>query len=153
MSAKPPTTPEEWERFRFPPRPLPPQPTTADGEGNGEAEGEDTEGGQGQGGRHHEPELPPAPAWRYCSVSGFLKNPGLRKQIDLADLDDAHKIVRLLAVLEQRPDLSYLSLRRALQEAARERFGRSLEEVLSDSAGMTIAWKEPAPLARAAPRP
>lgn len=136
MSITDPTTPEEWERFRFPPRVVrkdPPPPVDED----------DEEGEGSSGGMTLTPEFPPGPAWEYNAETGFLMNHGLKKKIDLADLDDAHKIVRMLAVFELRPDLAFPSLKRALEAAALDRFGVSVDELLrSYSGGHPIPWKQ-----------
>ena len=135
MSINDPTTPEDWERFRFPPRvvrtPSPPPQDEDEDEGEGSS-----------GGISLTPDFPPGPAWEYNAETGFLMNHGLKKKIDLADLDDAHKIVRMMAVFELRPDLAFASLKRALEAAARVRFGVSVDELLrSYAGGHSIPWK------------
>lgn len=146
MSISDPQTPEEWELFRFPPRVIrKPQETAKETEGlEDEDEKEKEKEGEGETGGEMELEMefPPGPRWEYDKETGFLMNLGLKKKIDLKDLDDAHKIVRTMTVFQVRPDLSFPSLRRALEAAAQHRFGVSVEDLLCHYAGgQQIPWK------------
>lgn len=143
MSREHPATAEEWERFRFPARRPRPDRQSAD-RARALAEDEEGEGdgGEGAGGRDLAPDFPPPPAWEYDARTGFLMNQGLKKKIDLAHLDEAQKIIRMLAVFELRPDLAFASLRRALEAASRDRFGVDVETLLRHHAsGQSIPWK------------
>ena len=143
MSQDDPTTPQEWEAFRFPPRRPRLDRQAAERERALAEEEEEGEGEGSAGGRDLTPDFPPPPAWEYDAASGFLMNRGLRKKIDLAHLDEAQKIIRMLAVFELRPDLAFASLRRALEDASRDRFGVDVEALLRSYAhGQAIPWKE-----------
>lgn len=154
MTIGSPSTPEEWEQFRFPPRAARPS-EASDSESDDDNQGGDQgeSGGSGSGGGVSlEPEL--LKEWSYCEETGFLRNEGLRKKIDLAHLDEAQKIIRLLAVFELRPDLAFSSLREALETASQTRFGMTLETLLIASArGATIPWKDPGRTPRVGPIP
>lgn len=142
MTQPSPTTEEEWTRFRFPARVARPDPPPAPAGEEEDDEDDEGEGEGGGGGPTLTPDLPPSPAWEYCPDSGFLRNVGLGKKIDLDHLNDAAKIVRLLSVFELRPDLAFPSLRRALETASQARFGLALDEVLQGFAeGPAIPWK------------
>jgi hypothetical protein len=138
MSHENPTNEEEWKLFRFPTRVVREPEPPSEEEGGDEGEGEGSGGGPSL-----TPDLPPPPAWEYCESTGFLKNVGLGKKIDLDHLNETSKVVRLLSVFELRPDLAFASLRRALEAASQARFQKSLEQVLKDYAdGRSIPWKD-----------
>lgn len=143
MSISDPKTPEEWERFRFPPRvDRAPRQETGSVRERDEDEDEDEGEGDGNGEMRLEMDFPPGPRWEYDEETGFLMNHGLKKKIDLKDLDDAHKIVRTMTVFQLRPDLSFPSLRRALESASQHRFGVSVDDLLRHYAGgQQIPWK------------
>lgn len=154
MSTSNPQTPEEWEAFRFPARVRPKTGAPASEQaGRGEGGEEDeAAGGEETGGRGSADGLPAPEGWFYCAQTGFLKNLTLKKKVDLDHLNEAHKIVRLFAVFELRPDLAFDSLQAALEAASQARFGVSTEALLRrHSDGSAIVWKDhPMPTASSA---
>lgn len=152
MTSKTPQTAEEWAAFRFPPAvdrsgdPVveadpslfePPQEEVEDEEEGG------SEGGAGDA--LVPPPPPPLPIeWVFVPQNGTLRSEGLRKKIDLTDLDTSSKIIRLLSVFEVRPDLQAASLSQALSAACQHRFGMSVEQLIAAYPnGAVIPWKPP----------
>ena len=136
-----PVTEDEWESFRFPlraPR-RPVQSPTA----QSEEESDEGESGDGDEGLPYL-DAPPLPEWEYCAKTGFLKNVGLSKKINLEHLNEATKISRTLAVFSMRPDLAFPSLEKALKKASQDRFGMPLDQLLKEYAdGRVIVWNRP----------
>lgn len=128
----------DWDTFRFPPRPAAPAPPPqGDINEQGDAGDEDEGRGEGELALH-----PPPSQWEYCSKNQTLKNVGLGKQIRLAEVDQVSKIVRLLAILEDRPEYHVDSLVNALEEACQDCYGQDLVQVLADHRwGLTLSWK------------
>ena len=144
-----PRTDAEWEQFRFPkafnrpgeapaspgtPAVLPVAELASSSEDDEETEstgGEEGTAGQGTG--ELEPQVPPLSVdWVFVPESSSLRSEGLKKQVALADLNTASKIIRLLAVFRLRTDLEPDSFSRALEAACQHRFNQSVEELIKD---------------------
>lgn len=127
---------QDWETFRFPPRPpriIEEEDDACDEDGGDEGESGD-EGG---------PELRPhLENWEYCAESHSIKSISLNKQIRLSEIDQVQKIVRLLAVLDERTNYNIDSLMDALEAASQDCYGQDLGQVLADHRwGAKIEWK------------
>lgn len=132
-------TDEEWESFRFPKTidrsdeppavvVAPPVPENAE-----EEEGSGEEGA----GATAPPAVPlvlePPEAgleWEFVPESSSLRSPGLKKQVSLHDLNTASKIVRLLGVIQLRPEMIPVSFASALEQACLHRFNMGVEQLV-----------------------
>lgn len=136
MSSSTPKDNQDWESFRFPSRP---SLAVEDEEGDDEGRADDGEGGDDEG----MPELTPRQGiWEYCQASHSIKSIGLNKQIRLSEIDQVQKIVRLLAVLDERTNYDVDSLIEALEAASQDCYGQDLGQVLADHRwGARMEWK------------
>lgn len=136
MSSSTPKDNQDWESFRFPSRP---SLAVEDEEGDDEGRADDGEGGDDDG----MPELTPRQGiWEYCQASHSIKSIGLNKQIRLSEIDQVQKIVRLLAVLDERTNYDVDSLIEALEAASQDCYGQDLGQVLADHRwGARMEWK------------
>lgn len=127
---------QDWEAFRFPPRP--PRIIEEEEVARGDEGDEDGDAGD-EGGPELRPNLE---NWEYCAASHSIKSVSLNKQIRLSEIDQVQKIVRLLAVLDERTDYNIDSLMDALEVASQDCYGQDLGQVLADHRwGAKIEWK------------
>lgn len=123
-------------------------PPVAEEEGKGDGDGEGGEegsGGSGGGpGFRNEPDaaqLAEWGGWEFSEEGNALIHRSLRKRVRLSNLDDAEKIMRMIAVLEDRADLDPTSFVRALEVAARKHYQKSLVVVLREHPeGARLHW-------------
>lgn len=121
----------------FPPRPVRPVVVTEE-----DSEGESKKGGEEESSYSPPWFLPEPGSWSYNPMKGILFHKNQNKQIILNKLNTSQKVIRLLAALENDPELDVDSLIISLQEAAFDCFDKSLSEVINNfSDGKNIDWK------------
>ena len=148
-------TDEEWERFRFPkaidrsdePQAVLLPPPVPEG-----AEEEEESGEEGAGSAAPasvSPALEPPEAgleWEFVAESSSLRSPGLKKQVSLHDLNTASKIVRLLGVIQLRPEMVPASFASALEQACLHRFNMGVEQLVQAYPNDAVIPWVPAPV-------
>lgn len=136
VSSSNPKDNQDWENFRFPTRPV----LAYEDEAGDDDERSDEEGGEGDDG--HLDLRPRRGSWEYRADSRCIASVSLGKRIMLDEIDQVQKIVRLLALIEERTDYDLDTLIDALDAASMDCFGHALGQVLADHRwGIKIEWK------------
>lgn len=148
-------TDEEWERFRFPKAidrsDEPPAVVVAPSvpENMEEEEGAGEEGAGATAPPAVSPVLEPPEAgleWKFVPESSSLRSPGLKKEVSLRDLNTASKIVRLLGVIQLRPEMIPVSFASALEQACLHRFNMGVDQLVQAYPNDTVIPWVPAPV-------
>ena len=134
VSSSNPKDNQDWENFRFPTRPV---LAYEDDEGDDDERAGDGEGDQGQIDLR-----PRRGSWEYLADNRSITSVSLGKRIMLDEIDQVQKIVRLLALIEERTDYDLDTLIDALDAASMDCYGHDLGQVLADHRwGVKIEWK------------
>lgn len=137
MSSSNPKDNQDWENFRFPTRPV---LAYEDEEGDEDERSGDDESGSGDDGQLDL--RPRRGSWEYRAESRSIASVSLGKRIMLDEIDQVQKIVRLLALIEERTDYDLDTLIDALDAASMDCYGHALGQVLADHRwGVKIEWK------------
>lgn len=128
------------DNFRFPSRPVkiietpPPE------------EGDNDESGRGEGEINLVPNwiqnaLPNTSAWKYEPSKKYVFNSALQKKISLENLNTSDKILKIVAVFENIPEMDSSSFIIALQQASYQIYSMPVSRLITEHInGEKITW-------------